>query len=459
MMPAPMPPAAPESELAVISAAMLDPARVLPMLREVGLSADWFTDDVCQRTWPILADAEPTRADLSTLGADLRAAGRDDLATFWITGGTDHASVPALVPEHIRRLKDAHRNRRLRELGQQLAEADTDAGRNEIITAIEELQQDTGYDVFRAYTLVDLESYQVDPQAHLVGDGWLRAGAGALLTGGTGMGKSVLAEQIAVSVAAGLSILGCVRVHRPARVLCVQAENDAETLKRDVCAIVEAIGADRAKVQENLRVVHAYGLAGNAFAAYVRAQVRKHRAELLVIDPYQAYIGGMDLNVSKTFLDWIKPIDAMLKETCCGLLLVAHTPKPKDRQDWHVRESVYLAAGHSVISNWARASVELMPAGTEDGRFRLRFSKNAERVGLVDNGGKMVRDLFIEHSGNRHKPFWRVGTDQTAPTVGKYDEAIRQQLGKDPNANDNQVAVAVGCDRATVGRRRRAMGI
>jgi len=333
----------------------------------------------------------------------------------------------------------------------------------EIIRTAPEWTADTApepdADIFPTYTLADLEAYQVDPQAHLVGDGWLRAGAGALLTGGTGMGKSVLAEQIAVSVAAGVSILGCVRVHRAARVLYVQAENDAETLKRDFCAIVEAIGADHAKVQDDLRVIHAYGLAGDDFGAFIREHALKHRAELLAIDPYQAYIGAGDINQSNTFLAWIKSIDAMLKETGCALLLVAHTPKPKDREGWNVREGVYMAAGSSTIANWARASAELTPAGTEDGRFRLRFSKNAERVGMVDDDGKIIRDLFVEHSGNRHKPFWRVSADQDAPTAGKYDDAIRQHIAKHPGAINNQIALAVDCDRATVGRRRKALGI
>ncbi|MCX6995733.1 MAG: AAA family ATPase [Kiritimatiellaeota bacterium] len=314
-------------------------------------------------------------------------------------------------------------------------------------------------EVFPTYTLADLEAYEVDPQAHLVGEGWLRAGAGALLTGGTGMGKSVLAEQIAVSVSAGVSILGCIRVHRAARVLYVQAENDAETLKRDFCAIVEAVKANHATVQENLRIIHAYGLAGDGFGQFIREQMLKHRAELLMVDPYQAYIGGADLNTSETFLNWIKPIDAMMKETGYALLLVAHTPKPKDRDNWTVRESVYMAAGSSVISNWARASAELTQVGTEDGRFRLRFSKNAERVGLIDpEHGRIIRDLFIEHSGNRHKPFWRVTDDQDAPTAGKHDDAIRRALAEDPTAGDTEIAAKVRCDRSTVYRFRQRMG-
>lgn len=51
---------------------------------------------------------------------------------------------------------------------------------------------------------------------------------------------------------------------RPSRVIYVQAENDAETLKRDNLAIVKNVEAKPCPllVELNLAIYHAYGISG-----------------------------------------------------------------------------------------------------------------------------------------------------------------------------------------------------
>lgn len=49
----------------------------------------------------------------------------------------------------------------------------------------------------------DIFNFKPDPNNHIAGDGFLRKGAGTLLIGGTGIGKSVLSTQIGISVATG----------------------------------------------------------------------------------------------------------------------------------------------------------------------------------------------------------------------------------------------------------------
>jgi hypothetical protein len=309
---------------------------------------------------------------------------------------------------------------------------------------------------FQVYTLASLRALTPNPEDHIAGDGWLRRGGGTLLTGGTGDGKSVLAEQMAVSIAGGVDILGQIRVRRASRVLYVEAENDGETLQRDLCSIV-ANALPRAcpvTVEANLRFVHVFGLTGHDFAAWLEPKVAQFGPDVVVVDPYQAFVGAADLNASTTFLGWIRPLDAMAKMLRFALLLVAHTPKPRDRDSWTERESVYMAAGSSVISNWARTSAELTQAG-EDGRYRLRFGKNAERAAMIDEHGRLVRDLYVEHSGRRLQPFWRICGDQTAPSRGKHDAAIRSAIAENPRAGDKEIAGIVGCDRTTVYRLRR----
>jgi hypothetical protein len=142
----------------------------------------------------------------------------------------------------------------------------------------------------------------------------------------------------------------------------------------------------------------------------------------------------------------------------CALLLVDHTGKPQDRKGWTDSQSVYLAAGTSRKANGARCSCELTQCGEGDPRYRLRFGKNPERTGLTTATGGIVRDLFLEHAPTLEKPFWKISSEQDAPTAGKHDASIRRYLAKHPEAGDADIAEAIGCDRSTVYRWRQRAG-
>ena len=303
---------------------------------------------------------------------------------------------------------------------------------------------------FAKYTYFSLRAFSPVPSDNLAGEGWLRRGAGCLLTGGTGLGKSVLVEQLCVCVAAGVPFLG-IKVARPSRVLYVQAENDAETMQRDILSIVENLDGKPCPllIEANLKIIHAYGMSGAGFAEWLAEQVQEIRPDLVVIDPYQAYIGGNDINTTSTFLAWIAPIDALIKSQGCGMVLVAHTPKPRERDKWTARESVYMAAGTSAISNWCRTSCELTSSG-DDGRYRLRFGKNAERAAIEDEYGNIVRDIYVQHSEDRHKPYWQVAEFQTKPTTSKFRDAIVVTKTEHPKMSLSQIASTVGCSKTLV---------
>lgn len=308
-------------------------------------------------------------------------------------------------------------------------------------------------DMFPVLSLSDLEALQPDPADSLVGDLWLRRGGAVLLTGGTGIGKSVLAEQLAVSAAGGARFFG-VPVPKPIRVLHVSAENDETFLKRDFLSIVRNHPGKPAPaaVNENLRVAHAYALSGRALEEWLEDRIGQWKPDMLVLDPYSAFLpGSVDINSTASFLGFRDSVERMLKEHRIGLLLVCHTPKPREREGWTGRQGVYMATGSSAISNWARAACELVEV--EDGeRFRLHFSKAAEQSGLADDDGNPIRDIYLEHSGDRKEPYWRLSADQGKPASGKYSTQIRAYRQANPEASQRAIADAVGCSPGAVNK-------
>jgi len=326
---------------------------------------------------------------------------------------------------------------------------DVEVIRNEIISLTVEKE------LFEIWALSDIQKYVPDPKNYIAGNGWLRRGAGTLLTGGTGIGKSILAEQISLYVAAGINILGCIAIKQSFRVLHIQAENDQDTIKRDIESIIKNIEPqmDTTILEKNFHICHAYGLGGDAFALWLRLQCEKLKPDLLSIDPYQAFIpGNMDINSSACFLSWIKPINTLIRDFNCALVLVAHTPKPRDREGWTARESVYMAAGSSSISNWARTSAELTQVGQEDSRFRLRFGKNAERTGIVQDNGHIARDIFIEHSQTIKEPYWLISQSQEEPSKSKYRDEIVTLALAHPSMSQREIAKQVGCSNGMVAK-------
>ncbi len=328
----------------------------------------------------------------------------------------------------------------------------------QIVQAIEHaaelatLRGTTMLDRFPEWRLQDLQGYAPDPADILAGTGWLRRGSGTLLTGGTGLGKSILALQVAVSCSAGIDLLGKIKVPRPVSVLVLQAENAVDVMKRDVLSLVSHLNADPATVQRNLVVRHLYGLSGRAFTTELAPLLTMHRPDLLVIDPYQAYAGGTDLNGSHGFLEWIGPVEQAIRRARCALLLVCHTGKPRS-QNLNARETAYLATGTSTLPNWARSSMELVPVQQETDRFRLTFGKGAEQTGIQmpDQDGP-VRQLFVQHSADHQNPYWLISDNQSPPGESGYEGAVQDYVDQHPKATTREVAAAVGCSQATAAR-------
>jgi len=462
-----LPPYSEEAERGVLGGIILDAARVLTLCQSAGLTVAAFYVPAHQIIFEALAAMDPKSLDLITIGEHLKANGELDRVGGhpFLERLVDATPTPAHSAFYIGIVAEKEKRRALIREAQTAIEAAHDETPLENILAsrtefLRELSKGNSADEFPAMTLADLQAYQPEPERdHIAGAGWLRRGAMTLFIGATGIGKSVAIEQVCISAAAGLPIFGSIAVAKPRKVVLLQAENDEETLKRDALSIVAGIHADAAAVTSNLTMRWVYALCGPRFVAYVAQLLDRERPDLLALDNYQAFSGD-DINDSEAWQAWYRPIIKACIANRAALLLVDHTTKPKteSKATPSPRQAAYDAAGTSGKANGARCSCVLAEVRDEERRFRLRFGKNAERTGLLDAAGYVVRDLYLEHSDNPREPYWRLSADQFADG-GKYDAAIRQALADDPDLSATKIGKSLGCSTATITRAKTRMGL
>lgn len=433
------------SERALVGALLADADLVMPTCVEHGLTPPHFEDarhgEVFRTVQSIAAAGG--HVDVNLVADDMRRRGVLDHigGPFFLFDLIAEGGVPSLAGNYTAEVMRAAARREAQRIAAELQDAleDGSAPGGLLLEKARRLQElaegSLGRQLqrFPTYSAEDIMAYESDPDHAIAGAGWLKRGGGTLLTGGTGFGKSVLVCQIGLSVAAGGPILGCMRVRRPFRVLHVQAENDAEVMRNTVAGILSHLEAGHGDLEDRWTLAHVYALDGPWLAAWAEPALRKHRPDLLIIDPYQSYLGAADINGSESFLRWRDFMEPLARQYGCALLVVCHTPKPTgDLGRWNPLASAYMAAGSSAIANWAPATAELTTVGQDTQRLRLRFGKNPAAAGLADEGGAMLHDLYIERAPDATRPFWQVAQDQGDPRRSEYRVQIIELATRHP---------------------------
>ncbi len=449
------------AERALLGALLQEFDRVSPIVQAAGITSASFTDEVCISAWcamELLRSRKPGIVDPLTVAEKMNGDdGENLLALSEMVESCPTSEHAAYYAEQVR---TAERRRNLHlavtMAAEQLSKGGAvDAVAADLLAAGEASGSSHGgplVDTFPPIRYAHLHALEVKPEeTHIVGRGFLRRGAWSLLTGGTGIGKSVLAEQMAAGVACGKSVFG-LTVARPFRVLMLTAEQDEETLKRDLEAIAEHDGLDADLLDQNLQLHHAYALDGPELVTALDGEFRRGKFDLLVVDNYQAFSAD-DINGSREWKLFITPISKLLKEYGAAMLLVDHTGKPAERKGWGRHDSVYMAAGTSRKANGARTSMELYSPAEGDERYRLHFGKNWERAGVVDANGTPIRDVYLDRAPDAHSPFWTPSDDQSEPEkMVAGEREVVDYATAHPFDGVRKVADATGCSKSKVQR-------
>ena len=243
-----------------------------------------------------------------------------------------------------------------------------------------------------------------DPN-NVLGNRWLCRGGSCLFVGQSGIGKSSLAMQMAVTWALGKPVFG-VKPVKPLKSLLIQAENDLGDVSEMLQGTLGGLGMKTAQeatsaLQGRLAVVAEAVQTGEEFANAVRHLVAKHKPDLVWLDPLLSFIGDdiSKQDVCSYFLrNLLNPI---AHETGVVWMMMHHTPKPstdpKSKSGWNATDHSYAGTGSSELTNWARAVCVLQPTKDES-RFVLRMAKRNKRTGAIDLDDNRTSLIHLKHA-------------------------------------------------------------
>jgi hypothetical protein len=294
---------------------------------------------------------------------------------------------------------------------------------------------------------VGLADLAPDPTGNqeLIRNRFLCRGAGLLLVGPTGIGKSSLAMQLALALAAGRECFGFAPT-RPLRSLLVQAENDNGDLIEMRDGILAGMGFSKEEAGQALAgvlVATVDAVCGPDFLKeIVRPMVMSTRPDVLWIDPLLAYLGG-DVSKQETVSGFLRnALNPILHEFGCAAVIVHHTNKPPtgtEKREWQAGDFAYLGSGSADLANWARAVVAIRSLGSSD-VFELRLGKRGGRLGWTESDNQTRRyTLPIAHDPRNGVICWRVADAAEVPAKpGRQAENCVEDILK--HLNDGELS-------------------
>lgn len=240
-----------------------------------------------------------------------------------------------------------------------------------------------------------------DMRDNLIGKRFLTMNGSWLIIAQSGIGKSVLAMQLALNFCVGKSTLGLMPSKRM-KILFIQAENNEIDIARPFHSVVEIAKFTK---EENSLIDTCFieldeqSATGPVFVELLDELCDEHKPDLVVVDPLLSYI-GCDISkqdMCSTFLR--NTLNPIITKHNIGLIFIHHTGKPsKDQKDIN-RGLSYLGIGSSELTNWARA-VSIIRENAEDPNvFEFIHAKRANMAGTN-------AFTYMKHSENA--VFWEL---------------------------------------------------
>lgn len=203
-----------------------------------------------------------------------------------------------------------------------------------------------------------------DEQYNWLVEGLLERGDRVILTGYEGTGKSVLARQMSICIAAGVHPFKHA-IEIPARkVLIVDCENSESQNRRKFRELRKIANGYGLKVDQGMwRIIHrtdGIDLTRREDAEWLMERVTAHRPELLVIGPFYR-LHNANMNEEGPARTTVAVLDQIRAAVNCALLIEAHAGHGEQGLKRSVRPT-----GSSLLMRWPEFGVGIIPCGTTE---------------------------------------------------------------------------------------------
>ena len=222
-----------------------------------------------------------------------------------------------------------------------------------------------------------------DKSDNLLGNRFLTREGSWLIVAQSGVGKSVLAMQMAICFALGRDLWGLKPI-KPLKVAIIQAENNKLDLVEPLQSICEnlAISAEeRRLLNKNFSVFPNSSQCGKNFARLLERVAKTKSPDVVIIDPLLSYIGG-DITKQETCSAFLRnTVHPIVQRYQMGLIIMHHTGKPKNKDEEQSGDALsYAGTGSSELTNYVRAASAIFRDKEDENIYDFTFAKRGKRA-------------------------------------------------------------------------------
>lgn len=384
----------------------------------------------------------------------------------YVSSLTDTVTTTANLPYYLKILKEKHALRMTIRLCTETIGRAFDApgdvenlmlGVRADLETVTSLGVEDKAPVLKIWRAKEIMAHKIPTHLRLVGDNEISKGReGITLIAGPGSaGKSLAASALALAGAMGKGLWQGRPVHRQFKTLFLQAENGSSRIKGEI----EAMQKNHPKVDIEGHIFISEPPEGGLpfhhpeFRAAVRQQIDALKPDLVVLDPWSQVAAD---DSAKDVVDKINEIRSCFPsgDDCPGLLIVAHTKKPRPEDVRRGRALTNLVSGSIALPNTARCVYVLLPwtEDLEDDRIYWACCK-------LNNGQMYAPTVwhrrfgtFFEHDNETDPQMWGKEEKQEEDQLITYKDlalAFGQEKAMKKSDIARKLEVLTGCSYST----------
>jgi hypothetical protein len=248
-------------------------------------------------------------------------------------------------------------------------------------------------------SIVTFANAKIDETKTLLGRRYLCVGGGMFIVAQSGIGKSSAAIQATILWSCGRPAFD-IKPARPLRILVVQAEDDVGDVTEAARMIfkLDLTEEELDLVAANTWIEHINDVCGEAFITELGGILERWLADLVIINPYTAYLGSDDKDTEACTRFLRNRVNPLLTKHQCAVIFIHHTPKTNfnSTENYKPSDWMYRGAGAATLTNWARAYIVIDPCEGASGVFKFIAAKRAKRIGWSDR--EPIFEKFFRHS-------------------------------------------------------------